>query len=324
MGQKWACGFSDRALAEAAGVPLDALHFDVDAIIAAHEAIKPIAERLGINPPAPHLAGFTYAHIAALGADIEFPPGSEPKPRPLIQSVNEIENLREPDDYLSAPLIRRRLEVLEELKKRVHNAVNSIGHIFEGPVTTAALIFGDAFFTLPYDNPKLAHQLLDFATTSALNYAKTISNRLDIPLKRGPLSFPDDFAGIFPPDMFAEFVVPYWNRFFTELYEPTHRSVHSELLRPEHLKFLAELKVDLFDPGMDQYLSPETLQQHCPCAFTAPIHPWDIRDLSEDALEDLYIRYSRCGPEKILFSMDSLSWEPKIARLLKVARRLEN
>lgn len=322
MGQKFACGFSDRALAEAAKVPLDALHFDVDAIIAAHEAIKPVADRLGIEPPPPHLAGFTYTHIAALGAQIDFPHNSEPKPRTLIQSPEEIDNLHEPEDYLSAPLIKRRLELLDELKKRTPNAVNSIGHRFEGPVTTAALILGDSFFTLPYDEPKRAHKLLEFSTTSALSFARALSERLDIPLDPGPLTFPDDFAGIFPPDMFAEFVLPYWKRFYTELFEPTSRGVHSELLRPEHLCFLKALSIDHFDPGMDQYLTPEILRDQCPCAFNAPIPPWKIRDLSEDELEALYVRYSRCSPAVISFSMDSLSWEPKIARLLQVARSL--
>ncbi|MDH7601817.1 MAG: uroporphyrinogen decarboxylase family protein [Armatimonadota bacterium] len=324
MGQRFACGFSDRALAEAAGVSLDALHFDVDAILAAHDAIKPVAERLGVEPPPPHIAGFTYTHIAALGAEIEFPVGSEPKPRPLIRSPQDIDSLREPDDYLAAPIIRQRLELLDELKKRAPNAVNSIGHVFEGPVTTAALILGDSFFTLPYDDPKRAHRLLDFAVTSALNYARAISSRLGLSLGKGPLNFPDDFAGMFPPDVFAEFVAPYWERFYTELYETTKRSVHSELLRPEHMRFLAELRIDFFDPGMDQYLTPEILSKCCPCAFSAPIHPWDIRDLSEDALEKLYVRYARCKPAVITFSMDSLSWEPKIARLLKVARAMED
>ncbi|MGQ9580801.1 MAG: uroporphyrinogen decarboxylase family protein [Armatimonadota bacterium] len=322
MGQKFACGFSDRALAEAAKVPLDALHFDVDAIIAAHEAIKPVAERLDIDPPAPHLAGFTYTHIAALGAQIDFPQDSEPKPRTIIQSPEEIDSLHEPEDYLSAPLIKHRLRLLDELKKRAPNAVNSIGHRFEGPVTTAVLILGDAFFTLPHDDPKRAHKLLEFATTSALNFAHAISDRLDIPLIPGPLTFPDDFAGIFPPDIFTEFVIPNWKRFYTELLEPTSRGIHSELLRPEHLRFLKELSIDQFDPGMDQYLTPEILRDQCPCAFNAAIPPWKIRDLSENELEELYVSYSRCGPAVISFTMDSLSWEPKIARLLQVARSL--
>ncbi len=322
MGQDYSFGFSDRVLAEAAGVPLDALHFDVDAIVAAHEAIKPVAERLGVAPPPPHLAGFTYPHLAALGAHIEFPANSEPKPSTLIGSPGEIESLREPDDYLAAALIRQRLRLLDALKKRRPDATNSIGHRFEGPTTTAALILGQTFFTLPYDDPCSAHRLLDFGTTSAMNYARAMSERLGIEVKRGGFSFPDDFAGMFPPSMFAEFVAPYWERYCTEFQEATRRSVHSELIRPEHLLYLRDLKIDHFDPGMDQYLTPEILRDQCPCAFKAPIHPWAIRDLSEHDLEALYRRYCKCAPTTISFSMDSLAWEPKIARLLKVAREL--
>ena len=71
-------GFSDYLLADAGGVPLDALHTDVDAICRSYDALKVIADRLGVQAPGPHLACFAYPHIASLGAEIVFPPGSEP------------------------------------------------------------------------------------------------------------------------------------------------------------------------------------------------------------------------------------------------------
>ena len=58
MSQPFGFSFSDAVLAEAAGVPLRALHFDVDAICAAYDAIRPVAERLGVSVPRPRLAGF--------------------------------------------------------------------------------------------------------------------------------------------------------------------------------------------------------------------------------------------------------------------------
>ena len=53
QGQPFSCGIADSAIAEAGRVPLDALHFDVDAILHAFDAIKPVADRPGIPPPTP-------------------------------------------------------------------------------------------------------------------------------------------------------------------------------------------------------------------------------------------------------------------------------
>ena len=57
-GQPFSFGIADSALAEAGGTTLDALHFDVDAICRAYEAIEPVARRFGIPAPKPRLAGF--------------------------------------------------------------------------------------------------------------------------------------------------------------------------------------------------------------------------------------------------------------------------
>ena len=211
-GQPFSCGIADSAIAEAGGVPLSALHFDAEAICKAYESIRPVAERLGVEPPTPRLAGFCYTPFAALGAKIVFPEDSEPKPVPLISSPEQIDDLREPDDYLAVELIARRLQVARELKERCPEAGMSIGHTAQGPPTMAALIMGQDFFMLPYDDPDRAHRLLNFSVRAAVNYTKTISDHLGSPVKPGPRGFPDDFAGIFSPALFGEFVVPYWDK----------------------------------------------------------------------------------------------------------------
>ncbi len=321
MAQRFVFGFDETLLAEVAGVSLRDLHFNPDAMVRASEAVEPVAERLGVSPPAPHLAGFTYPHIAALGAQVTFPEHSDPAPSTIINSVEEIDSLAEPEDYLAAPLIQTRLEVLDSLTERRPDAARHIGHLFEGPITTAALIMGYDFFTLPYDDPARAHKLLGFATASAINYARAITARLGSEWKPDTLTIPDDFAGILPPSKFREFVLPYWDRIFVESGCRT-RAVHSELIRPEHLPMLSEVKLDLFDPSVDQYLTPEILRQQCPCAFQARIKPWDVRDMSLDELEALYRRTAEQGPTVISFTMRCLEEEAKVRRLLEVAREL--
>ena len=321
-GQAFSFSFADSAIAESGGVPLDALHADVDAICRAYDCIKPVAERLGVDPPRPRLAGFCYAPMAGLGADIVFPEDSEPAVRPMIGSPEEIDDLKEPDDYLASELTQKRLALAGELKRRRPDASGGIGHWVEGPATVATLIMGQDFFMLPYDDPERAHRLLAFAVRSMVHYAQAINDHMGAPIRPGPRGFPDDFAGMFPPALFGEFVAPYWDRLYEGL-RATQRSVHSELLHIEHLPFLEQLDIVDFDPSADQYLTPEILRDHCPCRFSLSIHPWHVHDLSEAELRDLYRHLASLDPSVISFHMKSLDEEPKLRSLLEVAREMQ-
>ena len=320
-GPPFSCGIADSAIAEAGQVPLDALHFDADAILHAYDAIGPVAERLGLPVPRPKLAGFCYAPLAGLGMEIVFPPRSEPKPEPLIHSPEEIDELQEPDDYLAAELVQTRLALVEELKRRCPQAGTSIGHLVEGPVTTAALVLGPGFFTLLYDDPSRAHKLLDFSVRSAVGYAHAICAHNGAPLSPGPRGIPDDFAGMMGPAMFREFVVPYWNRLYEGLMA-THRSLHSELLTVGHMPFLQEAGIEAFDPSADQFLTPELLRDHCPARFRLSIHNWHVDDMSERELRDYFRRLAGFSPTSIGFSLARLDQEAKVRALLEVARDL--
>lgn len=322
MGQKFGFGFTDELLSEVGEVPQASLHTDVEAICKAYEAIRPVAERLGVDAPVPRLAGFCYPAVVALGCEVVYSENAEPTVRPLIDNPEEIDTLKEPEDYLNAAVIRQRIGICEELKKRYRESPGFIGHLLEGPVTTAVLIMGSSFFTLPYDDPQRAHKLLEFSTRSALNYANAISEHFGTPIQPGRRGFPDDFGGMFPPAIFKEFVVPYWEKLYQGL-KATNRSLHSELLRVEHLPFLKQLKVDCFDPSADQYLTPDLLQKHCPCKFTCRILSWHVRDMSAEELEKMYRNLVRYESPGISFHMARLEDEPKIKCLLEVAREME-
>jgi len=319
--QPYVFGFADTALAEAGGVPLDALHYDVDAICHCYEQIAAPAQRLKVAPPAPRLAGFAYCHVSTLGAEILFAEGSEPNVVPLLKRPEDVDTLREPADYLARGLAPARLAALERLRMRHPGAVRSIGHLYEGPVTTAALLMGPDFFRLPYEDPARAHRLLLFCVRSAVNYARAVRNVLGEKIAPGPVSIPDDFAGIFDPDTFAAFVTPYWDRMYEALCA-AKRYLHSELLRPVHLPFLAALNIAEFDPSADQYVTPELLRAQCPVPFTGRIQSWHIGDNSPEELQALYRRIAACQPTRISFYMTFLHEEDKIAAILDTAREL--
>ena len=323
MGQDFGFAFTDDLLAEVGQVPQSKLHLDVEAISKAYEAVGPVARRLGVEPPAPRLAGFCYTHLVALGCRVVYSENAEPTVQPLIHSLREIDELEEPEDYLANEVIQQRIRICEELQRRYPESPSTIGHLLEGPTTTATILMGPAFFTLPYDDPERAQRLLDFCSQSAVNYAHSIKKYFGRPIEPGRKYFPDDFAGIFGPDKFKEFVVPYWEKTYQRLMA-RGRSVHSELLRTEHLPFLKELQMDHFDPGADQYLTPEILSRHCPCKFSGRILSWHIHDLSAEELERMYRNIAKYEPTSISFSMCRLEEEPKIKHLLKVARQMQD
>ncbi len=318
--QSFSFGLADSVIAEVGGVPQKALHFDVEAILRSYEAIKPVAERLGVPAPVPRLAGFGYPSIASLGVEIVFT-DYEPKPLPLIHSPEDIDTLKEPGDYLAAPLLRQRLALARELKNRCPQASLSIGHGFEGPATSAVLLMGENFLMLPYEDPARAHRLLDFCVRHSLAYVAAFRKHVGEEPPPGPRGMPDDFAGMFPPAVFRDFVRPYWEKMYRGL-QATDRHLHSELLRKDHLPFLKELNISYFDPGADQYLTPELLQKECPVPFQTVFESWHIHDNSAAQLQEMYRRTSACGPYNISFSMTYLREEPKIQALLEVARSL--
>ena len=319
--QPFACGLTDTLLAEVGGVPLDALHHDVDPICRCYDAILPVAERLGLDPPIPRLAGFSYCHVSTLGAEVVFAPGSEPNVLPALESIEDIDALRPPVDYLNAGIVPKRLGTLAQLLKRRPDASVGIGHEYEGPITTAALLLGPQFFTLPYEDPERAHRLLTFGVESAIAYRRALRDRLGLTDDPGPRNICDDFAGMFTPELFPEFVLPYWDRMYEGL-NATERNLHSELLRPAHLPFLKDLGIAVFDPSADQYVTPTILREQCPCPFTGRVQSWHIRDNSPAQLQHLYRDIAQHEPVRISFYMTFLEDEPKIAALLDVAREL--
>ena len=321
-GQAYSFGFLDTLIAEAGGVPTAALHLDVEAICHAYQAVESVARRLRVDPPKPRLAGLAYNHVSTLGAKVTISyQADEPYAQPCIAGPDDIDRLEEPEDYVAADLIRRRLELARQLKQRRPDASDRIGHNFEGPVTTAALLMGQDFFMLPYDDPDRAHRLLEFCVRSGLNYRRALAEVQGVSLGPGRGGFPDDFAGIFGPDLFREFALPYWRMMFDGL-QATERHVHCELLREEHLPFLAEVGVDIYDPSVDQYLPPELLKRSCPVPYYLRIWPADVERLSADKLVELYRYLASFEPVAVTFHLGRLCDEPKIAALLAIAREL--
>jgi hypothetical protein len=324
MGQRFEFGFFDCLICEQAGILPYEMHTDVNAIIKAADAIVPLAGRLGVPPPPPHLYQMAYCHVSTLGCQVvNGPELKEPSAKPCLKSPADIDNLREPDDYLACGVVPQRLEVVRRLKARRPDASAHIGHDLEGPVTTAGLMLGgETFFMLPYDDPGRAHRLLDFCLRSILNYTRTLRRHQGRAFGGQTEMVPDDFGGMFPPPLFGQFVSPYWDKLYCGA-GATRRILHSELLREGHLPLLAQIKIDEFDPSVDQFLPAEVVARACPVPYCLRIWPSRVRRQTADELVAFYRHLAGFKPTYIMFHLEHLADLPKIEALLKVARELE-
>ena len=325
--QPYSGGMSYSVVSEAAGIHLRDVFWDAAAIVAAYrrlpEVFSPeLQAALKAQLRTPAMASSGYGHLSTLGAQVDFPLDGEPRPRPMLESPEAVPGLRDPPDFMSAGLMPQRRQIRDEIARLWGGDTRvGLGMSAEGPVTTAVLLAGEQFLTWPYDHPQAAHALLSFCTSSAVRFFKALWRFEGQPLSPKAWWICDDFAGLFSPKLFEEFVLPYWQRSY-EMVGCQDRLLHSELLRPAHLPLLAPLELARFDPGADQYLTPEDLQEWCPVPFQLRILNWHMRDLGLPELQAMYRRFASFKPAVIQFGMEHMVDADKFLGILAVAREL--
>jgi uroporphyrinogen-III decarboxylase len=166
-------------------------------------------------------------------------------------SAEDVFKLKMPESYLETPEVVRYRKIKTEME-RLHGAPVSMSAGLEGPVTTAKLIRGQDFFLDLYEAPEAAEHLLNVSGDSFIRFKREIAD-YNGEAAGDSTGIADDFAGLLSPDMYGKYAQPQYRKIYNALGKK-HRTLHSELLRRDHLKFLPELSLDSFDPGQDQYL----------------------------------------------------------------------
>lgn len=205
----------------------------------------------GVGVPVP-----AYVGVASLGAKLVLPDDHPP----MVSNLGRV--LPDRDSVLAlrpavpeaSEWLQRYLAMRDEMG-RILGKLPPLGAGQEGPITSAVLLRGDRFFLDVLDEPEVAHHLLGVVTQTYISFVR-YARRINGQPETGNTGIADDMAGMLPPSLWPEFVLPYWLRIYEEL-GPGRRSVHTELLRPDHLDFLGELRIEAYDPGNDQYLQVE-------------------------------------------------------------------
>ena len=208
----------------------------------------------GVDIGEPHVAVPAYVGVAALGAELVLPYDHAPmlanqgRALPDERSVLALA----PAEPEASAWLHRYLGIREELAQSL-GYYPSIGAGQEGPITSAVLLRGSGFYLDLLDNPAVAHHLLDVVTETYIRFVRYV-RRVNGQAEQGAVGIADDMAGTMSPAMWPEFVVPYWERIYEAL-GPGPRTVHTELLHREHLRFLKPIGIASYDPGNDQYLT---------------------------------------------------------------------
>ena len=285
----WSLGVSPEVLTEYAGTSLRAYYTDARTMLCTQlESARRFRELYGVEVVSPHVATPAYVGVAALGGEVIFPEDDSPmvanqgRVLPTDASVARL-RVPTPDD---SPLLQRQLDMRHFFEAETGRRP-CIGAGQEGPITSAVLLRGERFLMDLLEAPHLTHHLLDVVTETYIAFVRYV-RAINSDAASG-VGLADDFAGLIAPSMWPEFVVPYWQRLFEAL-GPGRRVVHSELLRRGHLRYLAELGVDHFDPGVDQYLTAGEIAEEIAIPFTEYI--WPVRDLLLGTPESIRRQYS--------------------------------
>jgi uroporphyrinogen-III decarboxylase len=258
-------GFSGEALAEYAGVGLKDYILDADAAYTvATEAPRIVAERFGIAI-GPSLMGLSYHSLLPCGAEIDFMDNGNPTVHPCLTRLEDFQRWGEfrPFDH---PTIRHLLAVWRTVDKRLGGGKLGFSYGNEAPFTAAVLLRGETFFEDILEQPALARAFLDRLTDHWLIAFRAVRKLAGAEPTGGFVWLGDDFSGLLSPAQFREFVLPTYRRIFTET-RAVRRVLHAELLRPDHLPLLDGLELTVFDPHVDQYLTPDDLKTRLPAGI---------------------------------------------------------
>jgi hypothetical protein len=231
----------------------------------------------------------SYGHIICLGSPVEFPDDSEPNVKPMFSSIDEgIEVLRAKKNisYREQDLFKHYYDLCNYLSAQFPDQnVPFSGMGAQGPLTSAVLMRGQDFFYDVYDEPKKVREFLTLLTDSIIGFHQFTNEINGLPIvSASGRGLADDFASLIPPDMWPEFVMPYWNQYFENLTTGT-RSVHCENLSPAHLKYLMAMKLSHYQPSVSDLLTLENVKANTDVPFDWLLYSYHITEMSDEQIQ---------------------------------------
>ncbi|MDX1357612.1 MAG: uroporphyrinogen decarboxylase family protein [Clostridia bacterium] len=322
-GLSWSIGSSVYSYIELAGISLSEFNRNP---LAGIEAYKPkyanmVREMVGdiFTPAGIATPAVSYGHINFLGVPLVFPEGEG--------EVNYEHQHKSLDDWIK--ILKDNMEFREmtpegqfflDYRDKLQEAypdkkVNwSMG--YEGPMTTAyELRDMDVFYDL-FDDPEKLREYLHILTLNIVEYIKFHRRVNNIPEFNPYEGFMcDDIASLIPANMFAEFVIPYWDIYYRGI-TSGKRGIHTEDHTYKTLKHFEDVNINYFDPSISHKLNPILIRDNCRVPFGWRMGAFHFTDLTPGEVKDWVYKAVEDGACKVFTHISKLMHdEPTITKI---------
>lgn len=305
----WSIGSSYDTLITLADIPIREYNLNPEAGIEAYRKGRPmIREYFGQDVTAPFLCTphVSYGHINCLGAKLNFPVGGEVCPEVLYGSLEEgVSALKNPVDFETAGMTQFYADYSRKLSEAFDGEQCYFAFGYEGPITTAYTLRGHGVFLDPSDNPSLFKEFLQLLTESIVQFARFHCRINGYPeYSEEGAGLCDDVASMFSPDAWPEFVLPYWEQYYTGRTSGS-RFAHVEDLRKEQLHFLEKICLLEYDPSISPKLNPKIIRDNCRVPFSWRLGSFYYPQLSCSDIRDFVFQAVCDGACKVFTDAES-------------------
>lgn len=310
-----------EALPALAGIPIREFNLNPQAAIDAYRRGWPLHRELfgpDVTLPGLSTPPISYGHVNGLGAELIFPEGGAVGHTHIYASLAEGRAaLKQPVDFSRAGLAPFYLDFRRKLQEAFPDQSVQFGYGLEGPITTAWELRGEGLFTDFYDDPEKTRQFLSLTTASILEFYRFRCRVDGIPAGNpNGCGMADDIASMVPPALFEEFVLPYWEEYFSGQ-TTGKRSAHIEDLRTEQLPFLETIGLSHYDPSISPKLTPALIAAHCRVPFVWRLGGFHYWALTEREVEDVVYRAAAEGASGVSTTTEPCMCNEATARKVK-------
>lgn len=301
---EWSVAGSYLSCLKLAEVPIRDFFLQPEACI---EAYRTGRRRLGelfgpdVGVLAPSTPPISYGHPASLGAELYFPEGGEVAVEHLFQDSLDraMAALRRAAAFGEAPRARFYLDFLARMQKAFPEEKVVFAYGWEGPVTSAYELRGDAFFLDLFDEPEKTREFLGLLTASIVDFHAWHGGVAGEPAVRPDgIGLCDDISSMVPPRLWDRFVLPFWEQFFTGT-TSGKRTAHVEDLRPAQLPCLEAVGLWYYDPSISRHLNPPIIARACRVPFGWRLGSFHYRDMTCGDVEDFVYQAAADGASKV-------------------------
>lgn len=311
---QWYVGATYLALLKLTDIPIKEFNLNPAAGIELYRRGRPmITDLFGpvVRQPGVATPPVSYGHINALGAELRFPDDGEVNHETLCESLAEgIEMLKRPVNFATAGMVPFYQQYQQQMQAAFPDEPVGFGMGFEGPITTAYTLRRDAFFFDVLDQPQLCHEFLQRLVTSIVEYTyfnAQMNQRPAIdPVSSGLC---DDVSSMLSPQLWPEFVIPYWEQYFQGRTTGT-RWAHVEDLRPAHLHFLEQANISNFDPSISKKLNPRLIFEHCRVPFGWRLGSFHYHTMTCQDVTDFVFQSAADGASPVFTYLEGTMCDP--------------